>query len=247
MWFFGIIAMITFVTMLVFGVLSIFSLKTKDDKGKRNIIVASSSLGICIITFLVSMALYGNHLENEEAVSKMNEEQTAVSNKLDKEIEDKQTEYTQKELEVNELNTKIEENQKEFEAALAIVEDKEATEKELEKLDGQIKEKKSEVDKINDDIKKKKDELAAITGQIKEKKDAPVTLSAGNFTVGKDIPEGRYKAVPNGGAGNFFVNDGADVNIMIGKGEFYESEYVFDAYEGDEIEITTSVKFIPVE
>lgn len=247
MWFFGIIAMITFVTTLVFGVMSIISWRTKDEKGKRNAIIASSSLGTCIITFLVSMALYGTHMENNEAVIKMNEEQTVTTNKLDKEIEDKQEEYTQKELELNELETKIEENQEEFDAALAIVEDKESTQKELEKLDGQIKEKKSEVDKINGDIQKKKDELAALTGQIKEKKDAPVTLSAGKFIVGKDIPEGRYKAVPNGGAGNFFVNGGADVNVMIGKGEFYESEYVFDAYEGDEIEITTSVKFIPVE
>lgn len=247
MWFFGVIAMISFVTMFVFGVLSIISIRKKDEKLKRNGIFASTSLVVCIITFVISMTMYGNYLENNKAVLKMNKEQTALSNKLDKEIEDKQDEFTQKELEVNELDTKLEENQDEFETAMAIVEDKEATQKELEKLDGQIKEKKSEVDKINGDIQKKKDELAALTGQIKEKKDAPVVLSAGKFIVGKDIPEGRYKAVPNGGAGNFFVNGGADVNVMIGKGEFYESEYVFDAYEGDEIEITTSVKFIPVE
>jgi hypothetical protein len=44
------------------------------------------------------------------------------------------------------------------------------------------------------------------------------------------------------------VNDGAKVNIILGKGDdFYLPEYVFELDEGDEIEADLSVKYTLVE
>lgn len=135
----------------------------------------------------------------------------------------------------------------EYEEVQSIIAEKETFLEEKKKVQGEIDELKKKDENLKKSISDKKSELSSITGKIKEAKGQPKVLSAGKFIVGKDIPAGRYKAVPNGGFGNFFVNQGADVNIILGHGDFGESEYVFEAFDGDEIELTTSAKFIPIE
>lgn len=137
--------------------------------------------------------------------------------------------------------------EKEYDEAMKVISSKEEAQKSLGSINGEIGTKKTEIDSLNKEIEVKKAELAMVTGQIIEKKEEPKTLTAGFFTVGKDIPAGRYKVVPNNGNGNFFVNGGMSVNIMLGRGEFYQQEYVFTANEGDTIELTLSAKFIPVQ
>jgi peptidoglycan hydrolase CwlO-like protein len=173
--------------------------------------------------------------------------QKATYDELVKENYNKKQELDEIKEKLNDINQQYTDKKSEFDEAMKVVENKKSVEDEIAKLNESVKGKQGEVTKLDSDIKTKQNELAAITGQIKEKKDAPKILPAGKFTVGKDIPAGRYKAVPNRGNGNFFVNGGADVNIMLGKGDFYEPEYVFEVSDGDEIEITLSVKFIPVE
>ncbi|MCM3587348.1 hypothetical protein M3182_16545 [Mesobacillus maritimus] len=165
----------------------------------------------------------------------------------EKEMEEKENEVEKIELDIGSIQNEYDKNKAKLEEAMKVVAEKDSVQKEIDKLTLDISQKQEKTKKLDTEIKDKKDELASIQGTIKEKKDAPITLPAGFFTVGKDLPAGRYKAVPNGGGGNFFVNSGMKVNIMLGNGEFYEDEYVFYADEGDEIELTLSAKFIPVE
>lgn len=73
-------------------------------------------------------------------------------------------------------------------------------------------------------------------------------MVAGVFLAGKDIPPGRYKVEPVNGFGNYFVNGGSKVNIILGRGDdLFLPEYVFELDEGDEIEATLSVKYTLVE
>lgn len=209
----------------------------------------------CFVVFIISAVTSPN--TSEQAIS-----EPAVKTE---DYDELATKVEKKETELAELENEIKENQESYDEAMKIVKDKKSAEKSLDEIKSKIEEANSqvkdaeakvktkkeglnkEIKDLENDIKSKEKELASLTGQVKEKKSAPITLSAGQFTVGKDIPEGRYKAVTTGGKGNFFVNGGADVNVILGNGGFGESEYTFYANDGDEIEITTSVKFIPVE
>ena len=135
----------------------------------------------------------------------------------------------------------------EYKEVQGIIAEKEKVIDEKEKVQAELDELKKKEEKLKKSISDKESELSSITGKVKEAKGQPKILSAGKFIVGKDLPAGRYKVVPNGGMGNFFVNQGMDVNIILGSGDFGESEYVFEAFDGDEIELTTSAKFIPIE
>jgi peptidoglycan hydrolase CwlO-like protein len=166
---------------------------------------------------------------------------------LVKVIKDKQGEIKSVESKLSDIQKQYSDKQTEFDEAMKVVNNKKSMEDEIAKLEGTLKSKQGDIKSLDSKISSKEKELASITGEIQEKKDKPKVLSAGKYTVGKDIPAGRYKAVPNRGSGNFFINDGADANIMLGKGEFYEPEYIFEVVDGDEIEITMSVKFIPIK
>jgi septal ring factor EnvC (AmiA/AmiB activator) len=177
----------------------------------------------------------------DELVSEISNKEKDLSNLSDK-LEAKKTE-------LNTLETKFDERQTEFNEVNALVEEKSSIEYEIAALEGKVKEKQTEINSMDAGIKEKKAEFASISGQIQEKQEAPKQLPAGQFIVGKDIPSGRYKAVPAGGSGNFVVyssSGGLKVNTILG-GSYGEPEYVFYAEEGDMIELSTSAKFIPVE
>ncbi|MEX3625077.1 coiled-coil domain-containing protein [Viridibacillus arvi] len=120
----------------------------------------------------------------------------------------------------------------------------------LEKLNSDLSDKKSEVKEINSNIKDKKSELASVTGAIQKKKDAPKNLVAGQYEVGKDVPEGRYQATAIGRGTNFFVYDSfgsATVNTILGNSAVGRGDYIFFANEGDTIETRGQVKLIPIK
>lgn len=149
--------------------------------------------------------------------------------------------------EVADIQKELQEMEKEKNDALQIIENKSHAEEEMKELQKQVEKSSKELRDLTEEIKTKKAELAATEGKIIEKKQEPKILPAGFFTVGKDLPVGRYKVVAQTGFGNFFVNSGAKVNIILGDSEIGVNEYVFYADEGDEIELTLAAKFIPVE
>jgi hypothetical protein len=75
-----------------------------------------------------------------------------------------------------------------------------------------------------------------------------LVLTTGYWTVGLDIPSGRYTATPpNGESGNFFVRSGSRsvVNEILG-GSYGVPSYALTLTDGQEIEISglSSVSFI---
>jgi uncharacterized phage infection (PIP) family protein YhgE len=105
-----------------------------------------------------------------------------------------------------------------------------------------------QLNQANADLKSKQDELASVSGQITKAKSDPKTLQAGRWTVGKDIPAGRYNATPVGEGSNFITynSDGSpDVNTILGSGG--ESSYTFECTDGQTIQTEAAVKLTPVE
>lgn len=135
-----------------------------------------------------------------------------------------------------------------YEEVSGLVSQKENIQKEIDTLVNQVDEKNGELKKISGEVSNKKSVLDKLNKGILAKKKEPRTLVAGVFEAGKDIPPGRYKVEPVNGFGNYFVNGGSKVNIILGRGDdLFLPEYVFELYEGDEIEATLSVKYTLVE
>lgn len=76
------------------------------------------------------------------------------------------------------------------------------------------------------------------------------TLSTGNYTVGKEIPAGRYVMTPEGGSGNFIVENDDDpvINEILGDSSMGGVPSVTDTLKnGEKIQISgiPNVKFTP--
>ena len=114
------------------------------------------------------------------------------------------------------------------------------------KQENKITKLKDRNDELQTEIDSKKKELASLTGTIKQVQAKPITLPGGNFTVGKDLPEGRYKISTTASSMNYFVNDG-EVNIILGtESGFAEPTYTLDLYKGDKIEQGSSVTYTKI-
>ncbi|WP_347548593.1 hypothetical protein ABFG93_13745 [Pseudalkalibacillus hwajinpoensis] len=128
--------------------------------------------------------------------------------------------------------------------------EQEKSKKDLSKLDEEIKAKQGEVSELNDTIKAKKVELDKLEKTIVSKGEEPIQLTAGQYIVGPDVPEGRYQVTNIGKGTNFFVYDAggmATVNTILGDSIVGTGDYVFFTYEGNMIETLGPVKLIPVK
>lgn len=205
-------------------------------KDKKVLSLLAVMLVLVVLAYLIG---------NKTATTKINNEKVSykeVAAKVDdkkRDLKKVKKDAEKAEIEYEKIENQVSDKQEAYDQVISAIAQKDSLSKEISDL-------KNELKTIQDSLKDKKTELSQLTGQVKEAAGKPRVLSAGKFIVGKDIPPHRYKAVPNGGFGNFFVNEGMDVNIILG-GDFGESEYVFMANEGDVIELTTSAKFIPIE
>lgn len=148
----------------------------------------------------------------------------------------------------NEKRDEFEALEKELSEAKNILEEKEKTNVDLEQAKTDLDKHNKDIEQLKSDIKEKEKRLQKLEEGIILKEKEPRTLSAGQFTVGKDkdIDAGRYR-ITTSTNGNYFVNKGSDVNIMLGKGSYYEPEYVLYLTEGDEIEQSMPVKYETIE
>ena len=220
----------------------------------------SKNLMASFVIFSILLAFASLLLGNKLTKSMIGQEKLTYDEVV-QEIEVKEQQLDEKEKQLDDIETDIEvarsnyqsysedlqEISAEYDEVQGIISEKSTLLEEKEKVQNEIDKLKKTKNDLDTSISDKKSELSSLTGKVEKAKGQPKILSAGKFTVGKDIPAGRYKAVPNGGLGNFFVNSGRDVNVILGAGDFGEPEYVFDVQSGDIIEITTSVKFIPIE
>lgn len=75
---------------------------------------------------------------------------------------------------------------------------------------------------------------------------SPIKLPAGQFTVGKDIPSGRYKVT---GSSNLFVDGSTTVNTILGGsigGGLGVDSYICQLSDGDKIRAEGADTFTPV-
>ncbi len=160
---------------------------------------------------------------------------------IEENVEAMEEEESSKQAELDGLQIQVDE-------ASEMISQKETIQKELDELGVQVKGRKDELKKLGGEIANKKNELDTLNKGILIKKKEPRTLVAGVFIAGKDIAPGRYKVEPVNGFGNYFVNGGSKVNIILGRGDdLFLPEYVFELDEGDEIEATLSVKYTLVD
>ncbi|REB08895.1 hypothetical protein DVB69_06425 [Sporosarcina sp. BI001-red] len=85
-------------------------------------------------------------------------------------------------------------------------------------------------------------------GKVQKAKGQPKMLNAGKYTVGRDLPEGRYIATPIGRGSNFIVySSGGSLDVNTILGSYGEASYTFFADEGSSIETESQVKLTPIE
>ncbi|MBT2575358.1 hypothetical protein J7E26_15640 [Bacillus sp. ISL-51] len=186
-------------------------------------------------------------LGNSRASIELDKEKVKYE-ELTKKISDKKSELAQLSDKTIEVNKNLKDKQSEFDNAKEILDSKKENEKKIDDLKNKIKSSKDELKQIKSNIDDKNDELASVEGEVEKAKAAPKTLGAGSFTVGSDLPEGRYKAEAAGESGNFIVHSilgDLKVNTVLGSG--WESEYTFNAEDGDEMELSTSIKFTKID
>lgn len=163
-------------------------------------------------------------------------------------IEDLEIELTAAEKDKESVLDEIGSHQEEFDKAMKVSKNKEKLLSEISKHEKEIATKKTDLETLKVDILLKNTELESIDKLIVEKEEEPISLSAGTYIIGEDVPAGRYKAVPVGKGSNFttFDPDGRlDVNTILGA--HGEAEYIFFALDGGVIESNSTANLIPVE
>jgi Skp family chaperone for outer membrane proteins len=143
--------------------------------------------------------------------------------------------------EIKTYEHKLDNKKQEVNEAMNALKQRDQLQAEIEKLQSDLSNMKAEADN-------KRSELQKLTGEIKTRKSQPKVFNAGQYVIGKDLPAGRYKAVPVGQGSNFIVYDKngiPKVNTILG--QFGEKEYVFFCSDGDTMQTESTVKLIPLE
>lgn len=168
-----------------------------------------------------------------------------------KKIEAINAELKKKQDELKAQDKRLEARKAEVDHALDLADRKDELTKDIDAKTTELDNKKNELSQVEASIKEKQAELDKLTNTVAAKQEEPRQLSAGDYTVGTDIPASRYKAVPVGRGSNFIVYDvagGLKVNTILGDNfGLGEKEYVFYAEDGDRIHTEARVKLIPVE
>jgi peptidoglycan hydrolase CwlO-like protein len=227
----------------------------KEKKGfKKYLKIAGYVVGAFIIFFIgAGVGSSGAEITMDEKVMSI----TELDGKLDK-LENNETD----------LLEDIKSLEKEKKETVALIDDKKKVESELKEIESKLKDTEGALDeelkegrkKIDEELasanselkdaqaklKDTQDKLSLATGQLQKAEGKPKKLGAGTFIVGRDIPTGRYEVTPDGRGSNFFVNDGAKVNTILGDA-WDTPSYTFFAEDGDEIKTEEPVTLTPVE
>lgn len=183
--------------------------------------------------------LDGTMVTIKEAQSKKDSLNTEISKSEDTLADLKKDSDTKRD-ELEQLSDELSETKK-------IIETKDSLNDDLSKLENDIKTKKETISDLDSNISDKNKQVEKLENGIIVLKKEPKNLPAGQFTVGNDIDAGRYRVTSNGGSGNFFINDGMDANVMLGKEDYFVDEYITYLNEGDEIDQSIPVKFELIE
>jgi hypothetical protein len=208
---------------------------------------------VAIILFSTGYGLGSSGAKTEINGEKVKYEEVTKEIKSAKEdLKTYQAKVVEIQTKIKSVQTEYAENKTEFDTAKKIADQKATITGQLASVESDLEAKKKESSTLDGEIKSKKKELAKVESAIIEKDEAPVKLPAGQFLVGKDIPEGRYKVLAIGRGSNFKVydSDGSNVvNTIIysGNPDFGVSEYVTVLSEGYIIDASSAFKYVPVD
>jgi|GEM_PF-4184184 len=140
------------------------------------------------------------------------------------------------ETEFSELSGNYEELSSNYEELIGKFES-DAYKKEIESLKSELSDLKKDKKSVKQDVSDAKKELSALNGDIIKAKGNPISLPAGEFTVGTDFLEGRYRIYD--GNSNFvsYRNGKLKINIILGNDASWGqvSEYIYEFNYGDTV------------
>ena len=178
-----------------------------------------------ILWIVFSLFFYnrGYHSQIDDEVLQLNDRYTTASEQLER---------IKKELSQNE----------------ALLEEMEKYKENKTTLTQELSTKQAELEELNSNIAVKQSELDQLTKNIAQAKGQPISLQAGQFIVGKDVPAGRYNV---SGSSNFIVHDGftgrSKVNTILGDGYVGSGDYICTLDTGDEIKNHAPAVLTPIE
>lgn len=186
----------------------------------------------------------------EGELEKLEEEVEQAVKEKDETVTENEEEIRDTEQRLDKVKADYKKEKEAYDEAVKVIEKRDAAEQELSTF-------QKEIDDFNSTIKGKKKEVSDLESEIErltnivvETGEEPKEFAAGQYLVGQDFPEGRYKAVPVGEGSNFIIYGSAgyaDVNTILGDGSFGETEYIFWTSDGDVMETAARVKLIPLE
>ena len=198
--------------------------------GKSRTIIAcciSGVVSVCIIAaaFICSLNMTKDENMLNSAVEALRSEEsyTALKEQLDSLNE-----------EVNTLRSDSEEK-KELSESIADFDNSRAS------LRSQIEEKKNELDSLNRENAELQQQINDLNAQIESQSGAIITLSAGQYTVGEDIPPGKFSITGTGTFVSASSEGRSKYNSRLGSTPL---EAILES--GDKIRLDSATKFSPI-
>ena len=213
----------------------VFSLKEK-----------ALSIGIVVFLLVISSALAyngGKRAEiNLEAVD-------VVANRIanqDEQIKVNNDKLADLQSQIDTINNELSSQQDLLNAFNDYKNNKEAKETEISQLDSTIQEKSNNIASLDNDIASKSAELDKLKNAIQRTGEEPKVLTAGEYTVGKDIEPGRYIVTGNSNFVVYSYDGDLKVNTILG-GRYGEESYTCTLENGDTMELSSKDTFTPIK
>jgi len=199
---------------------------------KNNYVVLIVGLALIILSCVISYSS-GKNAQIDAYILQERANADQRLGDVKKQLDDAKTELSSQQDVISELN--------EYKA------NKEAKNAEIEQLNASIQEKSNNITTLDNDIAAKSEELEKLKNAIVKTGEAPKVLGAGHYTVGSDIPAGRYVVT---GDSNFVVYSASGrlkVNTILGGGRWGEESYTCQLDKGDTMELSSKDTFTPIK
>jgi hypothetical protein len=184
---------------------------------------------VILITSLISKNYWYNMRMDESAVTLLENDKMSVDSN-----------YSSMQSKISKVESELSSRQSEKEALDDYTKNKDS-------LDSELSASQQKLDDLNKKASDAQKELNSLNNSVQKAKGAPKLLGAGHYTVGKDIPEGRYSV---SGSSNFTVYDSIGdltVNTILGNSSIGVGSYTCDLSEGDTIQTESKTTFTPIQ
>ena len=165
----------------------------------------------------------------------------------DYQVENKQTSIKSLTKEVNSLQKEKDKLAKDNKETIALVKKRDSLEADVKELNSKYKKAETKYDVLKKKIVKKEDLLDSMVTKVIFAKSEPITLSAGQYVIGDDIPADRYRVESVGEGSNFVVESAeGDLKVNTILGSSGNKTYTFFGETGDNLETQSDIKLTPI-